>query len=318
MEIISDFITNNNNGRLLVTNSSSTGDLGAPLDDEETVMYTYSWYNLIFPGFFFFFWNFLFAHAVTEIVSLLFRGKCDPRLVHLFCPHWSIGILVPIYVGYASFGVVGALGLGFVDVILPYTFWAVHHNLYNENVRAIPFCSCFRSTPVPNDSNSTAAEADTLEVAFGSADDVTESEESDEDSKTKKMLILKKVVNQQGHLLALEKDDAKSFRFNHPKSDLVIPRQQTPNRQFIKKSKVVTTSSSNSKGVTTEMDVNSTNSSVQLCAICLEDYNVGEDIGWSRNPLCHHAFHKDCILESLKVNNSCPICRNSYFIGHDR
>jgi hypothetical protein len=44
---------------------------------------------------------------------------------------------------------------------------------------------------------------------------------------------------------------------------------------------------------------------------------VGEDVGWSRNPLCHHVFHKDCILEYLEANNSCPICRNSYHIADD-
>jgi hypothetical protein len=127
---------------------------------------------------------------------------------------------------------------------------------------------------------------------------------TESDDSTKQLLIVKKVVNQ-GDLL-VEKDDAKSFRFNHPKSDLVIQRQRKSNRLDIKKDKEVDTTSS---------DVSS--NSVQLCAICLEDYKVGEDIGWSRNPLCHHVFHKDCILESLEANNSCPICRNLYYIADD-
>jgi hypothetical protein len=123
-----------------------------------------------------------------------------------------------------------------------------------------------------------------LEVPVGSADVVTESDDFN-------ILILKKVV-----------DDAKSFRFNHPKSNLVIQSQRKSNRHN-KKCKVATPSS------------NVSTNSVQLCAICLEDYKVGEDIGWSRNPLCHHVFHKDCILESLKAHNSCPVCRNSYYVA---
>lgn len=36
-----------------------------------------------------------------------------------------------------------------------------------------------------------------------------------------------------------------------------------------------------------------TSYSVQMCGICLEEYKVGEEIAWSRNDKCHHAFHKD-------------------------
>ena len=226
-----------------------------------------------------------------------FRGKCDAASVKfLLCLCWLFGIVIPITFGYRGFGILGALAFGFVYVIVPYTFWAVHSDsdTRNQGVQATPCCSCFRSTPELNDSTEVHT---TLEVAVGSAD-VTKT--SDEDA-SNNILILKKVVNQ-GDLL-VEKDDAKSFRFNHPKSDLVLQRQR--------KSNVATPSS------------NVSTNSVQLCAICLEDYKVGEDIGWSRNPLCHHAFHKDCILESLKAHNSCPICRNSYYystdeeMGHD-
>lgn len=60
---------------------------------------------------------------------------------------------------------------------------------------------------------------------------------------------------------------------------------------------------------------NSNSMSVQLCAICLEEYQVGETIAWSRNPSCHHVFHKICLLNHLRASSNhddCPICRNTY------
>jgi hypothetical protein len=293
METISDFITDNNYVRLLVTNSAPMQDSGAGAGAGAVI---------IIPGVFFLFLNMGFGCITIRAFSHLFRGgKCDGEdFSFLLCPFWLLGIFVPILAGYLILGILGACCLGFVDVVLPHTFWAIYHNGYNEDVRTIPCCSCFRSNPVLDDSN----EANTFEVALGSADIVTGNTESDEsNNKTKELLILKKVVDQGDFLIG--KDSARSFRFNHPKSDLVIEGRRKAN-WLNKEFKVAAPSSSNV----------STNS-VQLCAICLEDYQVGEDIGWSRNPLCYHAFHKDRILESLKTHESCPICRNSYCITYE-
>lgn len=48
------------------------------------------------------------------------------------------------------------------------------------------------------------------------------------------------------------------------------------------------------------------------CNICLMDFEIGEEIGWSPNPDCIHAFHKECIVDWLMVKNECPICRRDY------
>jgi hypothetical protein len=266
--------------------------------------FEYPRFWLVYPGIFFLIWNAVVARPTALEFSKLFRGICD-SWGSLVLPFWYIGILAPIYTGFVSDqGVLGALALGFVDVILPYTYWFVHHyNTYDQEVRgARPCCSCFRSTPAPSDSNEAA---NTLEVTVGSAD-VIENEESDDS-----ILIFKKVVNQ-GDLV--ERDAEKSYRFNHPKSDLVIQRQRKSN-WLDNISNVISSESKNSNGIAEMENVSTSANSVQLCAICLEVYKVGEDIGWSRNPLCHHVFHKECILESLKTHNSCPICRNSYSIG---
>jgi hypothetical protein len=310
MQNISYFLTDNNYERLLINNSSNVEEEFNDEGDNSGMAYIIV--------LFFLFWNGLLGCHVTLAFSSLLRGKCDSGVIILLCPHWMIGVVVPFTVGYQSYGVLGSLGIGFLDVILPYTVWGVYHNARNDEVRANPCCSCFRST----------ADEIAVELPAGSAD-VTESAESSGDSNTTEIIILKKVVD---HGDLIEKDAAKSFRFNHPKSDLVIRsdlgiRSQRKSSWFDKKCKVVTTASSSkmdSNGIVAEMGdvLSSSTNSVQLCSICLEDYKVGEDIGWSRNPLCHHAFHKDCILEYLKAHNSCPICRNWWYsipdeeIGH--
>ncbi|KAI7741820.1 hypothetical protein M8C21_003253 [Ambrosia artemisiifolia] len=45
------------------------------------------------------------------------------------------------------------------------------------------------------------------------------------------------------------------------------------------------------------------------CPICLSEYNVKEMVRCI--PECRHCFHAECIDEWLKVNGTCPVCRNS-------
>jgi hypothetical protein len=189
-----------------------------------------------------------FLHTVPR------KGRWEFLLVSSLppsLPSWLLGIYYPISIGYEALGVWGAFGFGFVDVILPYSCWAVYNNIYNDDVRVIPCCSCFRSTAESNDPD----EANDLElieyphvpneadeafaIVYRAAYPAKSTESGDS---TKQLLIVKKVVNQ-GDLL-VEKDDAKSFRFNHPKSDLVIQRQQKSNRLDNKKDKEVDTTSS--------------------------------------------------------------------------
>jgi len=44
-----------------------------------------------------------------------------------------------------------------------------------------------------------------------------------------------------------------------------------------------------------------------ICSICLDDYSDPE-IKLNKLP-CHHVFHKECIQEWLKNNDTCPECR---------
>ncbi len=48
------------------------------------------------------------------------------------------------------------------------------------------------------------------------------------------------------------------------------------------------------------------------CPICLEAYKGNEELCWSKNKKCKHAFHLDCMIEWLMVHDDCPLCRSNY------
>jgi len=57
--------------------------------------------------------------------------------------------------------------------------------------------------------------------------------------------------------------------------------------------------------------------SLKNCPICCETYVNGDDVAWSRNEHCWHAYHTDCILEWLLKHDDCPICRNGFGLDQD-
>ncbi len=52
--------------------------------------------------------------------------------------------------------------------------------------------------------------------------------------------------------------------------------------------------------------------SPSTCPICIETYKMGEEIAWSFNEKCHHAFHLECISDWLMSHDDCPMCRLDY------
>lgn len=48
------------------------------------------------------------------------------------------------------------------------------------------------------------------------------------------------------------------------------------------------------------------------CDICILEFEVGDEVAWSPNLNCSHAFHKDCILDWLVRKPTCPNCRQDY------
>jgi hypothetical protein len=51
-----------------------------------------------------------------------------------------------------------------------------------------------------------------------------------------------------------------------------------------------------------------------LCAICLCSYEVGDNVTFSPNASCRHAFHKECISVWIarKKQPLCPCCRQEF------
>ncbi len=47
-------------------------------------------------------------------------------------------------------------------------------------------------------------------------------------------------------------------------------------------------------------------SPVQQTCFCQEDFKTGDTLHFMP---CDHAYHKDCLLNWLKLHNSCPNCR---------
>jgi hypothetical protein len=53
-----------------------------------------------------------------------------------------------------------------------------------------------------------------------------------------------------------------------------------------------------------------------VCAICLCEYEANDEVTWSKETGCQHAFHQDCIVPWLAKKNDaqpkCPCCRQVY------
>ena len=53
------------------------------------------------------------------------------------------------------------------------------------------------------------------------------------------------------------------------------------------------------------------------CAICLNEYEDGNEISWSHNEGCRHFFHRQCIAAWLMNHEGCPCCRLGFLSFND-
>uniref|UniRef100_A0A7S4JGB2 RING-type domain-containing protein n=1 Tax=Odontella aurita TaxID=265563 RepID=A0A7S4JGB2_9STRA len=51
------------------------------------------------------------------------------------------------------------------------------------------------------------------------------------------------------------------------------------------------------------------------CSICLDKYDKGDTVCWSKKEECDHIFHEDCISTWLNGHDECPLCRSNLFEG---
>ena len=69
----------------------------------------------------------------------------------------------------------------------------------------------------------------------------------------------------------------------------------------------------NISGSMNDLNENSLNSAVPCCAICLDKFDIGDDISKSMDTTkCHHEYHTLCITEWLMKHPNCPYCRRNY------
>jgi Ring finger domain len=63
-----------------------------------------------------------------------------------------------------------------------------------------------------------------------------------------------------------------------------------------------------------EDGVNTSRTVPGVCTICLCAYEDGDQITWSTETLCQHAFHTECIVQWLakKEEPRCPVCRQEF------
>ncbi|MBA0620597.1 hypothetical protein Godav_006298, partial [Gossypium davidsonii] len=61
--------------------------------------------------------------------------------------------------------------------------------------------------------------------------------------------------------------------------------------------------------VSTAVEVTGSSAGNTICSICLCEYRESEMLRMM--PECRHCFHVTCIDAWLKLNGSCPVCRNS-------
>lgn len=53
------------------------------------------------------------------------------------------------------------------------------------------------------------------------------------------------------------------------------------------------------------------------CDICLLGFEDDDEVAWSPNLDCVHTYHKDCILDWLQRQPTCPSCRRDYLEAKD-
>lgn len=62
------------------------------------------------------------------------------------------------------------------------------------------------------------------------------------------------------------------------------------------------------------VDTATENDSPKQCPICFENYEVGDEVCFSRNEACSHTFKLECMMDWLMKHDDCPLCRTNYLM----
>lgn len=247
---------------------------------------------------FFMVWNCAMANTIVSAVRMAFQGDYS-GLPIFCCPHWLIGIVVPVLAGYSvgwSFLALSVL----LTIVIPYSFAVVilqtrggrqessdnHPEIVEEVLATNDRNSMERRASV-------LAQIDDFLSRYGGSADAKERWDFDEEIVDNGFLIVKKAIRESKDAKKAVSKDKKnpSYRAaNVPKTDIYLPPAES--------------GSSRSSPSSRENEFS--------CAICLEEYQDGEAIAWSKNKACHHAHHHKCLLKWLADHEDCPSCRRPY------
>jgi uncharacterized protein YbaR (Trm112 family) len=54
-----------------------------------------------------------------------------------------------------------------------------------------------------------------------------------------------------------------------------------------------------------------------ICPVCLDAFNVGEEVAWSKLRHCRHVFHHECLMPWAVLGHvHCPVCREVFWLRH--
>lgn len=144
-------------------------------------------------------------------------------------------------------------------------------------------------------------------------------EMTQQEKEERRMLVLTSIL----HRKVIQKDSKKDEMENESslgnvlKSVLQMPSSQQEDIEknesdeedrFPNKQDIVVSDESNTK----LPEKNKEEYDSKVCSICLEKYKKGDEICYSKNPKCDHAFHTECISIWCIKNSLCPLCRNDF------
>mmetsp|Transcript_21258 Transcript_21258/g.61876 ORF Transcript_21258/g.61876 Transcript_21258/m.61876 type:complete len:289 (-) Transcript_21258:356-1222(-) len=244
---------------------------------------------ILFVFCFFTIWNMIICIHTVKACSGLVRGEFNEAAPTLFCPHWLVGIAIPMYVGYSWYGIAG-LFFCMIPFIVPHALGILWLRYRGQQAHTAPGLHVEAS----GGQNEMSA---TQTTGRGGSSDLRGMTEEERTNYLDKILITKKVVK--GESISFDPaGKSASYRSRHPKSDITVAHDENEKSIF---DQVFSS-------VAGENDDNS----AKICSICLEEYQEDEEICWSRNPECSHVFHKNCLVDWLVTDISCPNCRTSY------
>mmetsp|Transcript_17533 Transcript_17533/g.25108 ORF Transcript_17533/g.25108 Transcript_17533/m.25108 type:complete len:281 (+) Transcript_17533:66-908(+) len=270
------------------------------MDDDDY----YGLNDIIIVAVFFLIWNTAICFPTVEAFSNLLHGEC-PATPVLICPHWIIGIALPIFFGHNT--APGSIGISLccLSFVLPYTI-GIYIEIYDRWTSGDDAHErSWLASGVARTANyMSVTQSNSNDTAGGRHADLRKMSDKERARYLEQILLIRKVISESKGQEHSAEHGYYDDTIYQEKIDIITPRSSRdsvcPSREKIYDEESLSACSP----VTTKPE--------RICSICLDDYVIGEEVCWSQNPDCYHAFHKDCIIAWLMEHKDCPVCRREY------